>query len=87
MPVKKQQLEPEVKQLTGSKLGKEYVKAEYCYPAYLTSMQNTSCEIPSWMKHSWIKLAGRNINNRYANDTTRKAESEEELSHFIKVQE
>ena len=87
MQVKKQQLELDMEQWTGSKLGKEYVKAEYCYPAYLTSMQNTSCEMPSWMKHSWIKLAGRNINNRYANDTTRKAESEEELSHFIKVQE
>ena len=68
-------------------IGKGVCQAAYCHPAYLTSMQNTSCEMPSWMKHSWIKLAGRNINNRYANDTTRKAESEEELSHFIKVQE
>ena len=45
MQVKKQQLELEMKQQTGSKLGKEYVKAVYCHPAYLTSMQNTSCEM------------------------------------------
>ena len=36
---------------TGSKLGKEYVKAVYCHPAYLTYMQSTSCEMPGWMKH------------------------------------
>ena len=43
-------LELDMKQWIGSKLGKEYVKAVYCHPAYLTSMQNTSCEIPGWMK-------------------------------------
>ena len=48
MWVKKQQLELNVERLTGSKLGKEY-KAEYCLPAYLTSMQSTSCEMPGWM--------------------------------------
>ena len=37
---------------TGSKLGKEYVKAVYCHPAYLASMQSTSCEMPGWMKHT-----------------------------------
>ena len=42
----KQQLEPDTEQLTGSKLGKEYDKAIYCHPAYLTYMQNTSCEMP-----------------------------------------
>ena len=47
----KQQLEPDVGQWTGSKLGKEYIKAVYCHPAYLTYMQSTSCEMPSWMKH------------------------------------
>ena len=36
---------------TGSKLGKEYAKVEYCHPAYLTYMQNTSCKMPGWMKH------------------------------------
>ena len=51
MQVKKQQLESDTKQWTGSKLGKEYVKAVYCHPAYLTSMQNTSCEMPDWMNH------------------------------------
>ena len=51
MQVKKQQLEPEMEQQTGSKLGKEYVKAEYCHPAYLTSRQITSCEMLGWMKH------------------------------------
>ena len=51
MRVKKQRLETDMEQLTGSKLGKEYVKAVYCHPAYLTSMQSTSCEIPGWMNH------------------------------------
>ena len=51
MQVKKQQLEPDVEQQTGSKLGKEYVKAEYCHPAYLNYMQSKSCEMLSWMKH------------------------------------
>ena len=51
MQVKKQQLEQEVEQWTGSKLGKEYVKAVYCHPAYLTYMQSTSCEMLGWIKH------------------------------------
>ena len=46
MQVKKQQLEPDVEQQPGSKLGKKYVKAIYCHPAYLTYMQSTSCEMP-----------------------------------------
>ena len=50
MEVKKQQLELDVEQWTGSKLGKEYDKAVYFHPAYLTSMQST-CEMPGWMKH------------------------------------
>ena len=50
MQVKKQQLERDMEQQTGSKLGKEFVKAVYCHPAYLTYMQNISCEIPGWMK-------------------------------------
>ena len=49
--VKKQQLELDMQQQTGSKLGKEYVKAVYCHPAYLTYTQSTSCEILGWMKH------------------------------------
>ena len=51
MQVRKQQLELDMEQQTGSKQEKESVKAVYCYPAYLTSMQHTSCEIPGWMKH------------------------------------
>ena len=51
MQVKKQQLELDLEQQTGSKLGKEYVKAVYCHPAYLTYMQSTSCEMMGWMKH------------------------------------
>ena len=50
MQVKKQQLEPDMEQQTGSKLGKEYVKAVYCPPAYLTYMQNTSIKMLAWMK-------------------------------------
>ena len=51
MQVKKQHLVLDMEQWTGSKLGKEYIKAVYCHPAYLTYMQSTSCEIPGWMKH------------------------------------
>ena len=51
MQVKKWQLELDMKQQTGSKSGKEYVKAVYCHPAYLTSMQSISCEMLGWMKH------------------------------------
>ena len=51
MQVKKQHLQLDMKQQTGSKLEKEYVKAVYCHPVYLTYMQCTSCEIPGWMKH------------------------------------
>ena len=51
MQVKKQQLELDMEQWTGSKLGKEHFKAAYCHPAYLTYIQTTSCEILGWMKH------------------------------------
>ena len=56
MQVKKPQLELDMEQQTGSKLGKEYVKAVYCQPAYLTYMQSTSFEMPGWMNH---KLGSR----------------------------
>ena len=91
MQGKKQQLELDMKQQTGSKLGKEYIKAVYCHPACLTSM---STEYTMWNSgldesQAGIKTAGRNINNlRYAHDTTLKAESKEELkSLLMKVQE
>ena len=51
MQVRKQQLELDMEQQTGSKLGKEYIKAVYCHCAYLTYMQSTSCEMLGWMKH------------------------------------
>jgi len=51
MQVNKEQLELDMEQQTGSELGKEYVKAVYCCPAYLTHMQSTSREISDWMKH------------------------------------
>ena len=51
MQVKKQQLELDMEQESGSKFGKEYVKAVYCHPAYLTSMQSMSCETLGWMNH------------------------------------
>ena len=47
----KQQLELDLEQLAGFKLGKECIKAIYCHPVYLTYMQSTSCEMPGWMKH------------------------------------
>ena len=53
MQVKKQQLEPDMEQQTGSKLGKEYTKAIYCHPADLTYRPSTSCEMLGWMNHSY----------------------------------
>ena len=73
MQIKKLQLELDMEQQTGSKLGKEYVKAVYYHRAYLTYMQSTSREMPGWMKHSWNHR--RNINIlRYADETTLMAE-------------
>ena len=74
-----------MEQVTGSKSGKEYIKAVYCHPAYLTYMQSTSCEMLGWMKHRLeSKIAGRNINNlRYADDTALMGESEEELKSLL----
>ena len=89
MQVRKQQLELDMEQQTGSKQEKEYAKAIYCHPAYLTYMQSTSREMLDWKKQAGIKIARRNINNlRYADDTTLMAESEEELkSLLMKVKE
>ena len=65
-------VELDLEQQTGSKLGKEYVKAVYCHPAYLTYMQSTSWETLGWMKHKLeSRSLGENISNlRYADDTT-----------------
>ena len=65
--VKKQQLEWDMQQQTDFKLGKEYIKAVYCPPAYLTSMQSTSCKMLGWMKHKLeSKLLGEiSITSKY----------------------
>ena len=78
MWVKKQQLELHMEQQTGSKLRKEYVKAIYCHPAYLTYMQSISCENAGLDEaQAGIKIARRNINNlRYAEDTNLMAENQ-----------
>ena len=69
---------------TGSKLGNKFNKAVYCHPAYLTYMQNTSCEKPDWVNHRLNQDCRRNINNfRYTDDTILMAESEEELKSFL----
>ena len=84
MHIRKQQLELDMEQQTGSKQGKEYVKAVYCHPAYLTYaeyiMRNAGLE----EAQAGIKIAERNINNlRYADDTTLMAENEEELKSLL----
>ena len=84
MQVSKQQLELDMEQSTGSKQEKEYTKAVYCHPAYLTYMQSTSRETLLEETQAGIKIARRNINNlRYADDTTLMAESEEELKSLL----
>ena len=85
MPVKKQQVELGVDQWTGSKLGKEYIKAVYCHPAYLTYMQSTSCEMLGWKKH---KLESRLLGEISITLDTQKtltlmAESKEELKSLL----
>ena len=88
MQVKKQQLETDMEQLIGSKLGKEYVKDVYRHPAYLTYaeyiLQNARLDVAQ----AGIKIAGRYVNNlRYADDTTLTAESQELKSPLMKVKE
>ena len=83
MWVKKQQLESDMEQWTGSRLGKEYVKAVYYHPVYLTYTQSISCEMPGWMSYK-LESRLRNINNlRYADDTTLMEESEDELKSLL----
>ena len=81
MQVKKQQLKLDMQQQTCSKLGKEYIKAVYCHPAYLTYMQSTSCQMWGWM---FQKLESRlpaevSATSDNADDITLMAESEEEI--------
>ena len=83
MQVRKQQLELDMEQQTGSKSGKEYVKAVYCHPAYYI-MRNAGLD----KAQAGINIAERNINNlRYADDTTLMTESEELKSLLMKVKE
>ena len=83
MQVKKQELEPDIEQQTGSKVGKKYIKAVYCCPTYLYAeyiMQNAGLD----KAQAGIKIARRNINNlRYTDDTTLMAESKEELKSLL----
>ena len=86
MQVIKQQLEPDMEQLTGSKMGKEYVKAVYCHPAYLTHAEYIMLNAGLDETQAGIKIARRNINNhRYADDTTLTAEIEELKSLLMKM--
>ena len=89
MQVKKQQLELDMEQQTGSKSGKEYVKALCCHPAYLTYMWSTPCERLDWMKHKLeSRLPGEISITSDTDDTTVLAENEEELkSLLMKVKE
>ena len=85
MQVKKQQLEVDMEQQTGSKLEKQYIKAAYCHPAYLTYIQSTSCKMPVWMKH---KLESRLLGeitkiSDMQMTSTPMAEMEEELKTLL----
>ena len=85
MQVRKQQLELDMEQQTGSKYEKEYVQAVYCHPAYLTYAENIMRNAGLEETQAGIKIAGRNINNlSYADDTTLMAESEEELKSLLR---
>ena len=88
MQFKKQQLEPDMEQWTGSKLGKEYIKAVCYHPAYLTYTEYIMRNTGLGKAQAEIKIARRNINNlRYADDTTIMAESKELKSLLMKVKE
>ena len=84
MQVKNQQLELDMEQQIGSKLGKECIEAGYYHHAYLTYMESTSCEILVWIKHKIeSRLPGEISNLRYADDITLMAESKEELKSLL----
>ena len=85
MQVKKQQLELDIEQKACSKSGKDYIKAEYCYPAYLTYMQSRAWGMPGWMKH---KLESRFLGEISVTSDTQMAppllaESKEELKNLF----
>ena len=77
MQVKNQQLELDMEQQTGSKSGKEYIKAVYCHPAYVTYMQSTSCKMPGWMK--------RKLESRFPGDVSITSDTQMILPLWQKV--
>ena len=83
MQVREQQLELDMEQQTGSKLGQEYIKAVYCHLAYLIYMQSTSCEMLGWMKH---ELESRLLGeiSITSDDTILMAENEDELKRLLR---
>ena len=90
MQIKKQQLEVDMEKRTGSKSTKEYIKAEYCHPVYLTYLQSTSCEMLSWMNHKPESRLSGEIPTASVMQmiTTLMAESEEEIKTLLmKVKE
>ena len=84
MQVKKQQLEPDMEQWAGSRLGKEYIKAVYCHPVYLTSVQSKSCKMLGWMTYRLdSRLPGEITISDMQMITTLMAETEEELKSLL----
>jgi len=84
MQDKKQKLDRDMEQWTGSRLGKEYVKAVYCHPAYLTYVQSTSCEMPGWMNHKLkSRLPGEITTSDMQMIPLLTAESKEELKSLL----
>ena len=84
MQDKKQKLDRDREQWTGSRLGKEYVKAVYCHPAYLTYVQSTSCEMPGWMNHKLkSRLPGEITTSDMQMIPLLTAESKEELKSLL----
>ena len=86
MQVKKQQLEPDMEQRTGSKMRKDYIKAVCCHPAYLMNMQSTSCKKLGWMKHKLESRLPGEISPTSALQIiplTLMAETEEELKSLL----
>ena len=86
MQVKKQQLEMDMEQQTGSKSGKEYIKAVYCHLVYLTYMQSTACKMPGWMKHKLESRLPGEISIT-SDDITLMEESKDIQSLLMKVRE
>ena len=84
MWAKKQNLEPDMEKLIGSKLGKGYNKVAYCHPTLLNYMQSASCKIPIWMNHKLESITRRNIDNlKHEDDATLMVENEEELKRIL----